>query len=151
MNKYTKNNSSGFVRSAVFAAALGLAGLAPMAAQAKPGQQACKACATVISTNTYQRAAEQGSGMGVATGAVVGGLLGNQVGDGNGRTLATIAGVVGGGYAGNAIEKRARSSTLTDVRVKMSNGTVRTFTEAGNSRWQAGSRVRVSNGHLVGR
>ena len=38
----------------------------------------------------------------------VGGLLGNQVGGGNGRTLATIAGAVGGGYIGNEVAKRNR-------------------------------------------
>jgi uncharacterized protein YcfJ len=37
---------------------------------------------------------------------VVGGLLGNQVGGGNGKTLATIAGAVGGGYLDNEIAKR---------------------------------------------
>jgi uncharacterized protein YcfJ len=37
---------------------------------------------------------------------VVGGLLGNQVGGGKGKTLATIAGAVGGGYLGNEIAKR---------------------------------------------
>jgi uncharacterized protein YcfJ len=37
---------------------------------------------------------------------VVGGLLGNQVGGGNGKTLATIAGAVGGGFLGNEIAKR---------------------------------------------
>lgn len=46
------------------------------------------------------------SPVGIATGAVVGGLIGNQVGGGNGRTLATIAGAVGGGYVGNEIANR---------------------------------------------
>jgi uncharacterized protein YcfJ len=32
-------------------------------------------------------------------------LLGNQVGSGRGRTLATVAGVVGGGYLGNTVAK----------------------------------------------
>ena len=36
-------------------------------------------------------------------GAVIGGLLGSQIGKGNGRTLATVAGVIAGGYAGNEI------------------------------------------------
>jgi uncharacterized protein YcfJ len=50
----------------------------------------------------YQQPARQAnSPIGIATGAVVGGLLGNQVGKGNGRTLATVAGAVGGGYLGN--------------------------------------------------
>ena len=50
--------------------------------------------------------APQNSAVGIGLGAVVGGLLGNQVGDGKGRTLATIAGAVGGAYAGNEIAKR---------------------------------------------
>jgi uncharacterized protein YcfJ len=33
-------------------------------------------------------------------------LIGNQVGGGNGKTLATIAGAVGGGYIGNEVAKR---------------------------------------------
>ena len=50
----------------------------------------------------YQQPAHRAnSPVGIATGAVVGGLLGNQVGKGNGRTLATVAGAVGGGYLGN--------------------------------------------------
>ncbi|MBW8824350.1 MAG: glycine zipper 2TM domain-containing protein [Xanthomonadales bacterium] len=43
---------------------------------------------------------------GSAIGAVVGGLVGHQVGGGKGRDLATVAGAVGGGYAGNRIENR---------------------------------------------
>jgi uncharacterized protein YcfJ len=39
----------------------------------------------------------------IGTGAVVGGLLGNQVGSGNGRKLATVAGIIGGGMLGNQI------------------------------------------------
>lgn len=48
----------------------------------------------------------QNSPIGIGVGAVVGGLLGNQVGGGNGKTLATIAGALGGGYVGNEIAKR---------------------------------------------
>ena len=48
----------------------------------------------------------QNSPVGIGVGAVVGGLLGNQIGGGNGKTLATIAGAVGGGYVGNEIAKK---------------------------------------------
>jgi uncharacterized protein YcfJ len=48
----------------------------------------------------------QNSPIGIGVGAVVGGLIGNQVGGGNGKTLATIAGAVGGGYLGNEIAKK---------------------------------------------
>ena len=64
---------------------------------------------TEVAQAPVQRApapAPQNSAVGIGLGAVVGGLLGNQVGDGKGRTLATIAGAVGGAYAGNEIAKR---------------------------------------------
>ncbi|MFC3106707.1 glycine zipper 2TM domain-containing protein [Undibacterium arcticum] len=81
----------------------------------------------------------------------MGGLLGNQVGGGNGRTLATVAGAVGGGYAGNVVEKRARATTVTQVRVRMNNGSVRAFTESGNSRRHSGEHVKIINGALAAR
>jgi uncharacterized protein YcfJ len=46
---------------------------------------------------------------GTATGAVVGGLLGNQVGGGNGKKLATVAGAVAGGAAGRQIQGNQQS------------------------------------------
>jgi uncharacterized protein YcfJ len=42
---------------------------------------------------------------GTAIGAVAGGVVGSQIGGGSGRTLATIAGAAGGGYAGNQVQK----------------------------------------------
>lgn len=50
---------------------------------------------------------------GTAIGAVAGGLLGNQVGGGKGRTLATVAGVVGGGYAGKRIQENRQENNVT--------------------------------------
>ncbi len=41
--------------------------------------------------------------VGTGVGAVVGGLLGNQVGGGNGKKVATVAGALLGGYAGNEV------------------------------------------------
>jgi uncharacterized protein YcfJ len=41
--------------------------------------------------------------VGTGVGAVVGGLLGNHVGGGNGRKAATVAGILLGGYAGNEV------------------------------------------------
>ncbi|SFS12083.1 Uncharacterized conserved protein YcfJ, contains glycine zipper 2TM domain [Dyella sp. OK004] len=50
---------------------------------------------------------------GMAIGAVAGGLLGNQIGGGKGRTLATVAGAVGGGYAGKRIEESRQQNQVT--------------------------------------
>ena len=41
--------------------------------------------------------------VGTGIGAVAGGLLGNQIGGGNGKKLATVAGVLLGGYTGNEV------------------------------------------------
>lgn len=86
----------------------------------------CATCGTVESVTTVQRAAPT-SGLGAVAGGVVGGLLGNQVGGGSGRTAATVLGAVGGGYAGNAIEKKTRTVTAYQVRVRMQDGSVRSF------------------------
>jgi outer membrane lipoprotein SlyB len=148
-----KNVSNIAARLALVAAVAGI-GAAPLAAQASPQSHhsrssQCENCGTVVSTHTYERAAERASGLGAGGGAVVGGLLGNQVGSGNGRTLATIAGAVGGAYAGNRVERNMHAVTYTDVRVKMAHGGYRTFTEQGRPRYRNGERVRVQQGHLV--
>ena len=53
-----------------------------------------------------QPAPKQPNYVGIGAGAVIGGLLGNQVGGGNGKKLATLAGIIGGGMIGNEIQNR---------------------------------------------
>ncbi len=56
---------------------------------------------------------------GTGLGAVVGGLLGHEVGGGNGKVLATVAGAAAGGYAGNKIEQKVQQGntyTTTEQR-----------------------------------
>ena len=101
---------------------------------------------------------------GTAIGAVVGGLLGNQVGGGTGKKIATVAGVVGGGYAGNKVQENmqagdtyttteTRCDTVTDVSEKLvgydvkyqldgKEGQVRMASDPGN-------RIPVKDGQLV--
>lgn len=136
----------------VAAAVVGIAALSgSIGAQASERGPRCESCGTVIASHSYEQKAEHGSGAGAVTGALVGGLLGNRVGGGNGRKLATVAGAVGGGYAGNEIERSARSRTLTEVKVRMDNGSVRKFTEEGRSQHYQGEHVRVVHGRLVTR
>lgn len=57
--------------------------------------------------------------LGTAAGAVIGGVVGNQIGGGNGRKIATVAGVLGGGYAGREIQRNIESGqtvTTTEQR-----------------------------------
>jgi len=121
---------------------------APMAVQAQPRDHGCRDCGTVISSRTVEQA-QKASGLGAVGGAVVGGLLGNQVGSGNGRTLATVAGAAAGGYAGNNIERSRNTKMVTETRVRMSDGDIRTFTNQGS--YRNGAKVRVDHGHLVRR
>ena len=56
---------------------------------------------------------------GTGIGAVVGGLLGHEVGGGSGKVIATVAGAAAGGYAGNQIEKKVQQGdtyTATERR-----------------------------------
>lgn len=132
--------------------------LAPQQA-AYPSQQAaanapraaavCSSCGEVVAVRAVQHT-PQTSGVGIAGGAVVGGLLGNQIGGGTGRTLATIAGAVGGGYAGNEVEKNVRTSTSYVVDVRMENGKSRSFPQSA-ANWRVGDQVRVINGRLESR
>lgn len=110
----------------------------------------CHSCGQVVDVQTYSQPA-QASGVGMVAGAVLGGVLGNQVGGGNGRKLATVAGAVGGGYAGNEIEKRSRATTSYQVRVRMEDGDTRTFSYAQQPAWNVGDRVRVVDGRLASR
>ncbi len=77
-----------------------------LSAQGGLAQAACKTCGTVTEVRAVTQKGEGGSGLGIAAGAVVGGLLGNQVGKGDGRKAATAAGAVAGGVIGNQIDKR---------------------------------------------
>lgn len=110
----------------------------------------CYTCGRVESVNEIQQAAPP-SGVGMVAGAVLGGVLGNQVGGGNGRKLATVAGAIGGGYAGNEVEKRTRGTTTYSVRVRMEDGEIRTFPYEQQPGWGVGDRVKVVNGQLTSR
>ena len=46
-------------------------------------------------------------------GAVIGGILGHQIGDGRGRDLATVGGAVAGGAIGNTVGRDGRAQTQT--------------------------------------
>lgn len=55
---------------------------------------------------------------GSVIGGLAGGLLGNQIGGGDGKKLATVAGVAAGGYAGNRVQKnmQERDEVVTTER-----------------------------------
>lgn len=89
----------------------------------------CNSCGVVEAVEPVQQQGKA-SGLGAIAGGVVGGALGNRMGAGSGKTAMTVLGAVGGGFAGNAIEKHAKSETVYRMKVRMEDGSLRTVTQA---------------------
>ena len=117
------------------------------AAAPAPEPKVCSNCGVIEAINEINTRAS-GSGVGAAGGAVVGGLLGNQVGGGHGKQLATVLGAVGGAVAGNQIEGSVRSTRSYNIVVRLDNGKTRTVHQSAEPSWRQGDRVRVVNGGL---
>jgi outer membrane lipoprotein SlyB len=107
----------------------------------------CAHCGVVQSVHEVNTKGE-GSAIGVVGGAVVGGVLGNQVGHGDGRKVATVIGAVGGAVAGNEIEKHVKSTKSYEVTVRFDDGSSRVITEPDSTTWRAGDKVKMLNGVL---
>jgi outer membrane lipoprotein SlyB len=143
------NNGSGVQNTPAAAPAQAGGAASSNAAQAPPvpvqAAPVCASCGTVSGVTAITREG-QGSGVGAVAGGVVGAVLGNQVGQGNGRTAATILGAVGGGWAGNKIEKNVKKQTVYAVSVRMDDGSVRNFEQA--TAPAVGAKVTVSGNTL---
>lgn len=116
----------------------------------QPAAPPCHSCGVVEAIRPVEHQA-QTSGVGAVAGAIIGGVIGNRFGGGNGRALSTAAGAVGGGFAGNEIEKHGKTTQSYQVTVKMENGRVRTFSYASQPGWNVGDRVQVIKGMLSAR
>jgi outer membrane lipoprotein SlyB len=111
----------------------------------QPAVQVCSTCGVVEGVRAVEQKG-QGTGLGAIAGGVAGAAVGNQFGHGNGKAAMTILGAVGGGFAGNEVEKRARSETVYEVRVRMDDGSTRTFTQKAAP--APGARVTVDGNTL---
>jgi outer membrane lipoprotein SlyB len=87
-----------------------------------------------------------GSGVGAVGGAVVGGVVGHQVGEGDNRKIGAVVGAVAGGLLGNEIEKQVRTTKTFEIAVRFDDGSNRVITEATESPWRVGDKVKVVNG-----
>lgn len=120
--------------------------LAAAPAAAKTAQApVCRDCGVVESVRTVTHKG-QSSGVGALAGGVLGAAVGNQMGKGNGRTAMTVLGAVGGGVAGNEIEKHQKRTTSHEVTVRMDDGSVRTIEQATAPR--TGERVTIEGNKL---
>ena len=117
----------------------------PSAGHQLAAASVCTTCGTVESVKTEKHKGE-GTGLGAVGGAVLGGVVGHQMGDGNGKKALTVLRAVVGGIAGNEVEKQARSTTVYQVQVRMDNGSTRTVTQAAAP--AVGSRVEIQGNQL---
>jgi len=108
----------------------------------------CNGCGVVSNTHTETRKGK-GSGVGAVGGAVVGGVVGHQFGGGNGKTAMTALGAVGGGVAGNEIEKNMKKYTVWITTVTFKDGATHTYERTSNPGLKTGDVVKLSNGHPV--
>ena len=111
---------------------------------------ACRDCGRVTSVEVGEKAGEGGA-VGLIAGGVAGALLGNQVGSGGGKKLATIAGAAGGAYAGKQVEGHARTTKQWTVHVRYDDGKQDSFVYDNDPQMANGDRVQKQNGALVRR
>lgn len=107
----------------------------------------CAECGVIESVREVENQG-QASGLGAVGGAVVGGVLGNQVGGGRGKDIMTVVGAVGGAVAGNQIEKKVKSTKSYEITVRFEDGSTRVLSEANPPAWKPGDRVKVVNGQI---
>ncbi|MDH4479868.1 MAG: glycine zipper 2TM domain-containing protein [Rhodoferax sp.] len=119
-------------------------GTASTALPAKaPPAPACMDCGKVIAVAVTEKAGEGGP-LGMIAGGAAGALLGHQIGGGTGKDLATIAGAVGGAYAGKKIEERAKTHTVWSVSVQFEDGSKRSYEFAQEPGYRVGDAVKKS-------
>jgi outer membrane lipoprotein SlyB len=112
------------------------------------GKMACLDCGRVLGVRVGEKKGES-SALGLIGGGVAGALLGNQVGGGSGKKVATVAGAVGGAYAGKKIEEHANSSKIWTVDVQYDNGNKGAIQFDRDPGLQAGDRVKKSGNSLM--
>jgi outer membrane lipoprotein SlyB len=93
---------------------------------------------------------EKPSGAGAVIGGVLGAAVGNQIGDGNGRKVATVVGAVGGAKIGHEVE-RDRNTRVTGYRIdiRFDDGRKTSITRSQPDAFATGQRVKMANGEVT--
>jgi outer membrane lipoprotein SlyB len=112
---------------------------------APPPRATCSDCGVVQSIRYVEKKGES-SGVGLVGGAVVGGVVGHQIGSGRGNTVATIAGAGLGALAGNEVEKNVKKTGTWTVAIHMDSGATRSFQYSQQPTVREGDRVKLLDG-----
>lgn len=112
------------------------------------GNMACIDCGKVTAVNVSEKRGESNA-LGIIGGGVAGALLGNQVGGGSGKKIATVAGAVGGAYAGKKIQENANTTKVWTVEVQYDNGRRGSFSFDRDPGVQRGDRVKNAGDSIM--
>jgi outer membrane lipoprotein SlyB len=86
------------------------------------------------------------TGVGTATGAVLGGIAGSHVGRGSGAVAATFAGAILGGIIGQDVERSANERAGVELTVLLDSGRYIAVVQEADESFRSGDRVRVLSG-----
>ncbi|KPQ21436.1 MULTISPECIES: glycine zipper 2TM domain-containing protein [unclassified Halomonas] len=115
--------------------------------QAKTSQSVRIGTIAAVRPVKIQADSRTGGLLGGGGGAIIGGLLGNQVGGGSGRQLATVAGALGGSIAGTAAEDRANRIDALEMEIRLEDGSDVVVVQRADRDFQPGQKVRlIGNG-----
>jgi outer membrane lipoprotein SlyB len=104
----------------------------------------CDTCGIVTGVRSEKRKGKGGA-VGIIGGAVVGGVLGNQVGKGDGNKIATVGGAVGGAVLGNEIQKRMNRKTIHITSIQLKDGSTRSYESEAAPTWAVGNSVKLDS------
>ncbi|WNN46297.1 MULTISPECIES: outer membrane lipoprotein SlyB [Winslowiella] len=107
---------------------------------------------TLVSVRPVQiQGGDDNNVIGAIGGAVLGGFLGNTIGGGSGRSLATAGGAVLGGVAGQGVQGSMNKTAGVELEVRKDDGnTILVVQKQGSTRFSVGQRVMLaSNGRQV--
>lgn len=107
----------------------------------------CHECGSVTAVTTAKVQGESNAG-GLIVGGAAGALLGHQVGKGNGRDLATLAGAVGGAYAGKKVQENMNAKTVWHVQVRYEDGKSATYNFDHDPGFKNGEAVRKAGNSI---
>lgn len=99
--------------------------------------------ATVQSVRNYQGVKKEPSVGSTLAGAGIGGVLGNQVGKGSGRKVATILGVVGGAAVGAQVGQKTVPVSMQELSILMPDGRLFNVSVEGQG-FFVGQRIQIT-------
>jgi outer membrane lipoprotein SlyB len=90
------------------------------------------------------------SGIGTASGAVLGGIAGSYAGGGSGQVAMSLLGALVGGLFGQGIEAASTQRQGFEITVQLDRGELLSITQEATEMFRPGERVRLlSDGHTT--